>query len=165
LTLPSHIRSLRDEIDPLALSIGVLLVLTLVVQMARPAPTPIDHAAALMAVPPITRAMAAPVPDATPILAHPLFTPGRGLAGAAGASQAASTTLSDYSVVGVVRVGARGEAILRGPAGETISLRAGETLLGWRLAAVHQAGIVLQQGDIKREVAVASPAAPKTGAP
>jgi hypothetical protein len=85
--------------------------------------------------------------------------------GAAGASQAASTTLSDYSVVGVVRVGARGEAILRGPAGETISLRAGETLLGWRLAAVHQAGIVLQQGDIKREVAVASPAAPKTGAP
>jgi hypothetical protein len=148
----------------LALSIGVLLVLTLVVQMARPAPAPIDHAAAPLSAPPITLSMAAPIPDATPILAHPLFTPGRGLAGAAGANQAASTTLSDYVLIGVVRVGPRGEAILRGPGG-AISLHAGDTLLGWRLAAVDQAGIVLQQGDIKRGVAVASPAAPKTGAP
>ncbi len=165
MTLPSPTWSLRDEIDPLPLSIGALLVLTLVVQMARPAPTPSDHAAAPVAAPLTAMAAPTPVPDTASILAHPLFTPGRGLAGAAGASEAASTTLSDYTLVGVFRVGGRGEAILRGPGGETVSLRAGETLLGWRLAAVDQAGIVLQQGDIRRAVAVASSAAPKPSAP
>ena len=165
MTLPSPTWSLRDEIGPLPFSIGVLLVLTLIVQVARPEPAPIDYTAAPRAPPPMTRAVAAPVWDASPILAHPLFTPGRGLAGAAGANQSASATLSDYVLLGIVRVGARGEAILRGPGGETISLRPGETLLGWRLAAVDQSGIVLQQGAIKRGVAVASPAGPKTGAP
>ena len=168
MTLPSPIRprqawSLRDEIDPLPLSIGALLVVTLVVQLARPAPAPVDHALrteSQLAPTPISTA----APDYPQILSRSLFTPGRGLAGGAGADQTASATLSDYTLVGVASVGGRGVAVLRGPSGNSVSLHAGESLLGWQVAAIGQGGVVLQQGDVRRQVAVSSPAAPKTGA-
>ena len=148
--------------DPLPLAIGALLVLTLVVQLARPSPTPAARAA-----PPAYQPSALSAGPATPdypqILARPLFTPARGLSGGAGADQSASTALSDYVLVGVASVGGRGVAILRGPAGETVSLHAGQALLGWQLAAIGRDGVVLQQGDVRRKVAVSSPAAPKPG--
>lgn len=163
MTLPFPTWSLRDEIDPLPLSIGALLVVILVVQLARPEPAPADQSAAH----PLRFApapLAAATPDYPQILSRPLFSPTRGAAGGAGADQAASTTLSDYTLVGVTIMKGRGEAILRGPAGEVVSLRAGEALLGWRVAQIEQGAIVLQQGDVRRTVAVAGSAAPKPGA-
>jgi hypothetical protein len=163
LTLPSPIWSLRDEIDPLPLSIGVLLMVAMAVQLAWPSPRPSDRAAGLQA-PPAPAVAPSMTPDYPQILSRSLFTPSRSAAGAGLASQAASAVLSDYTLVGVAHVGGRGEAVMRGPGGEVVSLRAGDSLLGWQVAEVGQASIVLQQGDIRRVVAVSSSAAPKTGA-
>ena len=141
-----------------------MLVVTLVVQLARPEPMPADrstaHVARFAPAPPI-----AATRDYPQILSRPLFTPARGAVGGARADQAASTTLSDYTLVGVTIVQGRGSAILRGPAGEVVNLRTGEALLGWRVAQIGQGGIVLQQGDVRRAVSVAASAAPKPGAP
>lgn len=132
------------------------------VQLAWPSPAPADHATG-------PTALAAPIAaadlplDYPQVLARPLFTPARSATGAVGAGQTASAILSDYILVGVAHVAGRSEAVLRGPSGEVVSLRPGEALLGWRLAAVEAGGIVLQQGDIRRTVAVASPAGPKMG--
>lgn len=161
--MPFPTWSLRDEIDPLPLTIGAVLMLTLVVQLARPAATPPDRGVGPQARPELSPASTA-TPDYARILSRPLFTPGRGAAGAAGVDQAASTSLSDYTLVGLASVGGRGEAVFRGPAGDVVSLRAGEALLGWQVAAIERDGIVLQQGDVRRKVQVASPAAPKLGA-
>ncbi len=105
----------------------------------------------------------APVRDYPQILSRPLFSPSRA-AGGAGGGQAASTTLSDYTLVGVTIVKGQGLAILRGLGGEVANLRAGDALLGWRVAQIGQGGIVLQQGDVQRTVSVAASAAPKPGA-
>lgn len=145
------------------LSIGVLLVVTLVVQLARPERLAMDRGAAHpMGFAP-TSAIAT-TPDFPRILSRPLFTPARGAAGGTGADQAASTSLGDYSLVGVTIVKGQGSAILRGPAGQVVNLRAGEALLGWRVARIGQGGIVLQQGDVRRAVPVGASAAPKPGA-
>ena len=146
------------------LAIGGLLVVTLVVQLARPASAP----TAQRAEPPWRPASAgslAGAPDYPGILSRPLFNPARGAAGAAGADQAASANLGDYSLAGVAIVRGRGVAVLRGPAGEAVSLREGDALLGWRLAAISHDGIVLQQGDVRRVVRAGAAAAPKIAAP
>jgi len=138
-------------------------VVILVVQLARSEPTQgasgAAHAPGFVPAPPI-----AATRDYPQILSRPLFTPARGAAGGAGADQAASTTLGDYTLVGVTIVKGRGEAILRGPAGEVVNLHFGEALLGWRVAQIGQGGIVLQQGAVRRAVPVAGSAAPKPGA-
>jgi len=161
--LPFPTWSLRDEIDPLPLAIGAVLVVTLVIQLARPTSLPADHDAGQAPqrarVPAVTA-----TPDYPQILSRPLFNPARGAIGQAGAGQAASTTLSDYTLVGVSSVGGRGSAVLRGPAGEVVSLHVGEALFGWQVAAIDHVGMVLRQGDVRRVVAVSSSAAPKTSA-
>ena len=146
------------------LALGGALMLTLIVQLARPAPAPTYRYPDMVWRPAAIQAPAR-APDYSGILSRPLFTPARGAAGGSGVDQAASTTLSDYTLVGVASVGGRGEAILRGPAGEVVNLRVGEALLGWDLASIGRGGIVLRQGDVQRAVAVSSSAAPKTGAP
>jgi hypothetical protein len=153
--------SLRDEIDPAPLWIGLLLMAGLAVQLAWPAPAPADRAARHVA-PAAPPPAAAPPLDYPQILARPLFTPARGAASDAAIGQTASAALSDYTLVGVAHVGSRSEAVFRGASGEVVSLRLGEALLGWRLADVEPGGIVLQQGDVARTIRVASPAAPKT---
>ena len=138
-------------------------MVAMAVQLAWPGPKPSGRAARPPA-PPTPVVASAVAPDYPQILSRPLFTPSRGAAGAGLASQAASTVLSDYTLAGVTHVGGRGEAVMRGPGGEVVSLRPGDTLLGWQVAAVERGGIVLQQGDIRRVIAVSSSAAPKTGA-
>jgi hypothetical protein len=164
LTLPFPTRSFRDDLDPLPLSIGALLVVSLVVQLARPAPAPQNRGPFIAPALPQPLS-AAPSPDGREILARPLFSPGRG---AGGAGQAASTSLSDYVVAGVAVVGGRGVAIFRGPAGEVLSLHPGDVLLGWRVAEIGRAAVVLQQGDIRRSAPVgagAGAAPPRPAAP
>jgi len=161
LTSPSLTLSPRDEIDPAPLWIGVLLTMGLAVQLAWPTPAPVDHAVRRAALPTLAASTVLPL-DYPQILARPLFAPARGLAAAQG--QTASAALSDYTLVGVSRVGSRGEAVFRSASGDVLSLRLGETLLGWRLAAVEAGGIVLQQGEVTRTIKVASPVAPPTGA-
>ena len=161
MTFQFPTRSLWDEISPLPLAIGGILVVTLVVQLARPAPTPAVTQGAANWRAPVTRTVG-PIPDYPQILAKSLFTPARGASD--GAAQSASTSLADYTVAGVASVGGRGLAIFRGPGAETVSLRAGQALLGWRLASVSNTGIVLQQGDARRTVAVGSSAGSKAGA-
>jgi hypothetical protein len=155
--LPSPTWSLRDEIDPLPLAIGALLMLTLVVQLARPATAPVP-AKVEAAVRPAPTAPSVTAPDYPGILSRSLFAPGRGGAGGLGTDDPASTTLSDYGLVGVAIVKGQGTAILRGPTGVVRSLHEGDTLLGWRLAAIGRDSIVLRQGDVSRLVPV-SPAA------
>jgi hypothetical protein len=140
------------------------LVVSLIAQLAWPTREPPAKVHPNMAVSPAASVIA-PASDYSQILARPLFNPARGAAGAAGAEQAASTSLSDYTLVGLAMVGGRGEAVFRGPAGEVLSLRTGEALLGWRIVAISPAGAVLGQGDIRRMVPVSTSAAAKTGAP
>ena len=142
------------------LSIGALLVVTLVVQLARPEPMRADRGASrpLQFAP---EPMGGAPRDYPRILARPMFTPARGVEGP---DQAVFTTLSDYTLVGVTIVNGRGSAILRSSAGDVVNLRAGEALLGWRVAQIGPGGIILQQGDIRRAVPVSAPAAPKPGA-
>jgi hypothetical protein len=147
----------------LPLATGGLLVVTLVVQLARPGPAPIPRQATADARPAISRTAAA-IADYPRILTRPLFDPARGASGGGAASASASTSLGDYTLVGVASVGGRAEAVLRGPGGETISLRPGEALLGWQIAAIDHGGMVLEQGDVRRAVAVGAPAAPRTDA-
>ena len=139
-------------------------MVSLVVQLARPTPAPaggdVAAAPAVGAAP-----VAAPVPDYPRILERPLFNPARGAEGATGAGQAASTALGDYTLVGVASIGGRGEAIWRGATGEVISLHAGDTLMGWRVAEIGRAGVVLEQTGVRRMVAAGASAAPKTAAP
>lgn len=146
------------------LAVGGLLVVTLIVQLARPDAAPAPKPAAIQQRPVAARAVA-PIADYPQILARPLFNPARGASGVAAAGDAASTNLGDYTLVGVASVGGRGEAVLRGPGGQVIDLKAGEALLGWRVAEIGTAGVVLEQGDARRTVAVGAVAAPKTGAP
>lgn len=154
-------RSLWDEISPLPLVIGGVLVVSLVVQLARPASVPVASPPYANWRPPVTR-VAAPIPDYPQILAKPLFSPARG-ASRAGAGQSAATSLGDYTLAGVASIGGRGLAIFHGPGNETASLHPGEALLGWRLASVNGAGVVLRQGDAQRTVAVGSSAGSKAG--
>ncbi len=159
--MPFPTRSLRDEIDPLTFSIWALLVVTFVAQLAWPTPAP-----SLSSGRPATPLPPAPQGEATPnfpgILARPLFNPARG---AAGASEAASTQLSDYTLVGVASVGGRGLAVFKGPGGAVATLRVGQALLGWRVSRVGADGVTLAQGDVRRDVPVSASAAGKTGAP
>jgi hypothetical protein len=132
-------------------------MLTLVVQLARPASAPvqakIEAAVWLAPTPPSVT-----TPDYPGILSRSLFTPARAGAAGAGADDPASTTLSDYGLVGVAIVKGQGTAILRGPTGVVRALHEGDALLGWRLAAIGRDSIVLRQGDVSRVVPV-SPAA------
>jgi hypothetical protein len=139
-------------------------VVILAVQLVRPAPAPHVHGEAA-APPAFAPPVAPPARDYLAILAHPLFNPARDAGEAGGAELSAATSLSDYRLVGVASVGGRGEAVLRGPAGEVVSLRPGEALLGWRLAQVGPGGAVLEQGDVRRTVAPGASAAPKAAAP
>ncbi|THD60625.1 hypothetical protein [Phenylobacterium sp.] len=150
----------RDEIDPAPLWIGGLLILGLVLQLAWPAPAPASRAARPAALPAPLASSVLPL-DYPQILVRPLFAPARGLTAAQG--QTASAALSDYTLVGVEQVGNRSEAVFRSAAGDVLSVRLGEALLGWRLAAVEPGGAVLQQGDVTRTIRVASSAAPPTG--
>jgi hypothetical protein len=143
------------------LAIGALLVLSLIVQLARPAAAPAPVKVGSTA-PPASTAPTVVTPDYPEILSRPLFVPARARAGGSGTDDPASTTLSDYGLVGVAIVKGQGVAILRGPTGVVRSLRAGDTLLGWRLAAVGRDSIVLQQGDLRRVVAVSSAAPTQT---
>ena len=164
--MPFPTWSVRGEHHPStlsvgALSVGVLLVVTLAAQLARPAPpAPVDHGGPLTP-PPAPTPPSITAPDYPRILARPLFAPARGAAGADDAAQAASTSLSDYTLVGVVSVAGRAEAILRGPADQIVGLRAGQALLGWQVATIGRAGVVLRRGDDRRVVAVSSTAGPK----
>jgi hypothetical protein len=165
LTLPFLSRSLRDEIEPLPLALGGLLVVTLVVQLARPGPTLSDQREAFAWRPVATTSAPSVLGDYPRILERPLFTPSRGAAGAGAAGQSAATSLGDYTLVGVASVGGRGVAVLRGPGGAVASLHAGEALLGWRIAEISRAGVVLEAGGVRRAVAVGAPAEAKAGTP
>ncbi len=142
---------------------GALLIAALAVQLAWPTPAPVARTAARVALPAPVAADRLPA-DYPRVLARPLFSPSRGAAGDAAAGQSASAALSDYTLVGVARVGGRGEAVFRDASGGTISLRTGEALLGWRLAAIEPGGVILQQGELTRAVKVSALAGPKTGA-
>lgn len=155
--------SLRDEIDPAPLAAGALLIVTLAVQLAWPTPAPVVRSAARVVLPPPVAADRLPA-DYPQVLAHPLFSPSRGAGGEAAIGQSAAAALSDYTLAGVARVGGRGEAVFRTAAGETLTLRTGEALLGWRLAAVEPGGVILQQGELTRAVKVSASAGPKSGA-
>jgi hypothetical protein len=134
----------------------------LVVQLSWPSPTPAGVTARL-ASPPVPTATA-PLPlDYPLVLERSLFAPARGGQGAGGVGTAAAA-LSDYTLVGVVRAGAHGQAVFRATSGEVVSLHEGEALLGWRLAAVERNGVVLQQGDVRRTIPVSTDARPP-GAP
>jgi hypothetical protein len=143
------------------LALGGLLVVTLVVQLARPAPASSDGREAFAWRP--AAATSAPVVtgDYPRILERPLFTPARGASGAGAAGQSAGTSLGDYTLVGVASVGGRGVAVLRGPGGAVASLHPGEALLGWRIAEIGRGGVVLEAGGVRRVVAVGEPAEPK----
>lgn len=136
-------------------------MVSLVVQLARPTPAPVlgDVAAQPSQG---AASKAAPTPDYPRILERPLFNPSRGAEGAAGAGQAASTALGDYTLVGVSSVGGRSEAIWRGAGGEVTTLRPGDALMGWRIAEIGHGGVVLEQAGVRRLVPAGASAAPKT---
>lgn len=147
------------------MALGGLLVVTLVVQLARPGATAPDQREAFAWRPAAATSAPSVVGDYQRILERPLFTPSRGAAGAGGAGQSAATSLGDYTLVGVASVGGRGVAVLRGPGGATASLHVGEALLGWRVAEIGHTGVVLEAGGVRRTVAVGAPAEAKASTP
>ena len=140
-----------------------MLIAGLAVQLAWPAPQSTDPAAAARRAAPPAPPPSAVLPlDYPQVLARPIFTPTRGAAADAG-GDSASASLSDYTLSGVARVGGGSLAVFRGAAGDVKSLRLGQALVGWRLVAVKPDSVVLQQGEVTREVRVAASAAPKPG--
>ena len=97
------------------------------------------------------------VGDYPQILARPLFTPTRNPSDSGLAPVGAQ--LSDYSVVGTAVARGAGTAVVRDSTGQMRSLRVGDTLLGWRLAAIRPDGIVLEGAGGQRMVPVTGGAA------
>jgi hypothetical protein len=98
------------------------------------------------------------VPVYPAILARPLFTPVRAPGGADAGAGGAGAQLSDFSVVGVALGGRFAAAFVRGAGGEVRTLRPGDSLLGWKVAAVRPDAVVLEVEGRKRELPVAAQA-------
>lgn len=98
------------------------------------------------------------VPDYPAILSRPLFTPVRAPGGADTDGGGASTQLSDFTVVGVAVDRRFAAAFVRTAGGEVRTLHPGDSLLGWRVAAVRSDAVVLEVEGRKRELPVAAQA-------
>jgi hypothetical protein len=131
------------------------LALALVVQAALPTAAPPPYAVSMHRV--FVRDLAPPaaIGDFPAILAHPLFNPARSSDASEAGTPAAPAGV--FMLLGVATTRGSASAILRDAAGELRTLRLGESLDGWRLAAVGLESVVLTQGSLTQSLQVGAP--------
>ena len=121
--------------------LGTALVVGVVVQLLIPDSMPAAPTAPrIMRSRAIAVLQAAQTPAYPEILSHPLFSAERS------AASGASATGGPLSLVGLASAGGRASVVLRASDGSDHVLGAGETLMGWRLAAIGSTSAELQRG-------------------
>jgi hypothetical protein len=105
-----------------------------------------------------------PLPEYPAILRAPLFAPDRRPGDAAPSGAAGSGgSLDGYAVLGVVTGGGAADAVISGPGVTAQTVKRGEVVNGWRLAAVGATAAIFERGGVRRTLAVGAPsAAPAT---
>lgn len=85
---------------------------------------------------------------------RPLFVPGRrspvDQANIVPMGQA--TTLDKYAILGIIAASERSEAILRGPSGETLRLRVGQSVEGWTLEKIQPKKLLFGSSGLHQEM-------------
>lgn len=159
-TLP---RLRRHELLPVAASIA--LVAMIGVQLVAPSHTPLPPDPGL-AMRRIRTPTAAPMPDFPGILSSAIFSPDR----SPGADAGASGGVEAAQVIGVIGVGRAAAALVKMEPGPARFVRTGQTIGGWRVAAIAAGSVELAKGGRRRRLVVgaappANPAPPAPGAP
>ncbi len=95
------------------------------------------------------------LPEYAAILKAPLFAPDRH-PGDIGPNTAGA--LGAYAALGSISGGSAAAAVLSGPGGSTKTLRTGETLEGWRLAAVDRTKLTFERNGQKHILVIGEPA-------
>ncbi|HEX8232268.1 MAG TPA: hypothetical protein VF559_02840 [Caulobacteraceae bacterium] len=86
---------------------------------------------------------AAPIGDYAAISRAPIFAPSRS---AAGGASGEATGCGSFEALGVGLGGGAATAVLRTPGGAVVRARPGQTIEGWRVAAVTGNRVVLSRG-------------------
>lgn len=146
LSLTSPFRSAvrLDRATRLPLGMALVLATSLAVQLltstdAEPPLGPVGG----------TRVSGAAVPRPAPVITDPAILARAMFAPAASgtAGDAEDATLAGYRVVGAVRIGRRGYAIVRSPDQRTIKVRPGGRIGDWRLTTLTANAATLVRGD------------------
>jgi hypothetical protein len=142
LTLP---RRAEPAFRPFALAL--LLLALLLLQLLLPQEASFPEVGAR-----VPRQLAAvevqPLPAYAAILQRPLFVPGRRMeadSAPEAAAIAVTASIARHAVVGVVRGNGGARAFLKMPDGNTRTLRPGDSLDGWQLAAITPAGALFRK--------------------
>jgi hypothetical protein len=154
--------SRRLDIGLVPGALATLLLAALILQVLLPVTTESSASVAPFAgrtTTPASRQTSEPpiaaVADFPQILARPLFSPTRTSADAVSEAGAAAAQLSDYTVVGSASARGRAMAVLRSATGQVLTVHTGDTLLGWRVAAIGRDAVVFEVDGRKRILPVA----------
>ena len=99
-----------------------------------------------------------PLPESPAILRTPLFAPDRrpGEAGVSGSASGGS--LGDYAALGAAAGHGMGTAVVSGPGAAVKTLRLGDEIEGWRLAAVSTSKLTFERKGVRHVLVVGEPA-------
>lgn len=153
MTSASPIPSRRAEVGPAALAVAALLLVLLLFQLVLPHPQTAPAARSLLTAPAADPAVA-DVPEYPQVLMRPLFAPTRSGDETGADATSASVQLSDFSVVGVAIGRGLATAVVRGPGGETRTLRPGDRLLGWTVTAIGRDAVALASNGRTKDLPV-----------
>ena len=142
--------------------LAVMLVAQILLPADAPSPEPAGLAARRgrpVAVPPL--------PQSAAVLTAPLFAPdrrpGSARLAAAGADAAQGGRLDGYAAVGVAVGRGLATAVIAAPGGGVKTLRLGESLDGWRLAALDAGRVVFVREAERQTLVVGAPPATPAG--
>ena len=158
-------------VEPLPAALAALLTGGVAMQLALPGATQLPELLSGRARVSFTVAPATIPAVADPVInTRPLFSPTRTAAQPASKAGTpgvqAPLTIADYALAGTaVARGSAATAAFRLGSGQTVTVRVGERIAGWRLAAVARDGVAITRGRARRALRVGQSAAPITGIP
>jgi hypothetical protein len=153
-TLP---RLRRHELLPVTASIALVAIIGVQIVTPLHTPLPADPGSAMRR---IRTAAAAPVPAYPGVVGSAIFSPDRSPGADAGGIGGADAA----QAIGVIGVGRAAAALVKIGGGPIRFVRAGETIGGWRVAAIAAGSIKLAKGGQRRMLVVGA-APPTTPAP
>lgn len=139
----------RDDLNLVPVAVATVAAAVLLAQVLLPIEEPMTEAPPmiLQRTPPV---LVRTVADAPAVTEKSIFSAGRGRASAE-AGAAVPVDLDAYTLIGTVTAGGREEAILRAPGSATMAIRAGASIAGWRVVAVHGDSVTFEQ-DVEQRV-------------